>query len=278
MKTRFVLSMLAVGALLATQGLVGCGSDTSGTQTGKGGATSSGGAIGSGGITSRGGATGSGGAIGNGGAVGVGGSTVPRDGGRPDSATNRDTAREDTNVRRDTARNDTTTACGGEGEPCCPPDNTCNEGLTCERQGGERVCVRDEEPVDSGRRNDTAVRNDTARNDTARNDTARNETATDCGDEGEPCCPPDNTCNEGLTCERQGGERVCVEDTPVDGGRNRDTNVRRDTAADAPACGGLDEDCCAGRECDDGLVCRGGGTGTCEEAAVDGGGGPGGGP
>jgi len=265
--------MFAVGAMLATQGLVGCGTDSSGTKTGTGGATGSGGATarggatGNGGATARGGATGNGGATSNGGATGVGGSTVPRDGGRPDSATNRDTARADTTTNRDTARNDTATACGGEGEPCCAPDNTCDAGLTCQRQGGERICLPEEEPVDSGRRNDTA------RNDTARNDTARTEAATACGGEGEACCAPDNTCDDGLTCERQGGERICVQETAVDAGR-RDTNIRRDTAVDAPEeCGGLDEDCCEDRVCDDGLTCRGGGTGTCREAEADGGGG-----
>ena len=186
MKTRFVVSMFAVGAMLATQGLVGCGTDSSGTKTGTGGAqggggaTGRGGATGNGGATSRGGATGNGGATSNGGATGVGGSTVPRDGG-PDLGTNRDTARADTTTNRDTARNDTTTACGGEGEACCAPDNTCDNGLTCQRQGGERTCEV-AAAVDGGR-NDTA-RNDTARNDTARNDTARSEAATACGGEG----------------------------------------------------------------------------------------------
>lgn len=273
MKTRFVVSMFAVGAMLAMQGLVGCGTDSSGTKTGTGGAQASGGATSRGGATSNGGATSRGGATGNGGATGVGGNTVPRDAGR-DLVSNRDTARSDATTNRDTARNDTATACGGEGEPCCAPNNSCDAGLTCQRQGGERICLPEDQPVDSGR-NDTA-RTDTARTDTARVDTARVDTATDCGGQGEPCCAG-RTCDDGLTCIRLDGadERTCEPEATVDAGGNRDTNIRRDTAVDtAEECGGLGEDCCAPDDtCDDGLTCR---RGTCREAEVDSG--AGGGP
>ncbi len=201
MKTRFVLSMFAVGALLATQGLVGCGSDNTSTPKGTGGAKGTGGSTGNGGATSAGGTTSTGGsraaggATSNGGITGSGGSTVRRDAGP-------DTARPDT-ARNDTARNDTSAACGGEGEACCTNGRACDNGLTCQGTGGNRTC----------------------------------------------------------------------ETAPATDGGNRDT-FRRDTAEDAPPCGALGEDCCSpGRTCDNGLTCRGGGTGTCRETASDGGGG-----
>ena len=92
MKPRILLSICAAGTLLAVQGMMGCGSDGSGTTTGTGGIT------GAGGVTSAGGTTTTTPLPGAGGTTtpipGTGGTTQPRpDAGGPDLATRPDTAR-----------------------------------------------------------------------------------------------------------------------------------------------------------------------------------------
>jgi hypothetical protein len=236
MKTRFVLSMCAVGALLATQGLVGCGSDGNGSNNGTGGVKSTGGAVSTGGVTSAGGSGG-----GTTTPPGTGGSTTPRDAGLDgsrDAQQNRDTQNRDTSQNADVA-------CGGEGEACCA-NNTCDNGLTCQGRPGNRSC--ETAPVLDGG---------------ARLDGARSDTATACGGDGEPCCA-DDTCDDGLTC--QGNRTPTCRAPAVDGGG------QNDAPADSAPCGGEGEACCSNSTCDDGLTCQGRpGNRSCE-AAADGGG------
>lgn len=239
MKTRFVLSMCAVGAVLATQSLVGCGSDGNGSNNGTGGVKSTGGAVSTGGSGGSGGTTT---------APGTGGSTTPRDAGldgNRDAQQNRDVQQNRDTQNRDVPQN-ADVACGGEGEACCA-SNTCDNGLTCQGRPGNRSC--ETAPVVDG--------------GGTRLDGARSDAATACGGDGEPCCA-NQTCDDGLTC--QGNRTRTCRAPAVDGG------AQNDAPADTAPCGAEGEACCSNNTCDDGLTCQGRpGNRSCETAA-DGGG------
>jgi hypothetical protein len=243
MKTRLLLTVCAVGTFLALQGMVGCGSDNSGTQSGKGGSGTAG-IKGTGGSSSVAGAPGTGGSLvgtGGRGAPGVGGAQAMGGRGGPG------TGGEQATGGRGGRGAGGTQAAGGRGPGA---GGTQAAGGRGGGTGGSTGTRLDAGP-DTGNR-DTNQPVDVVRRDTTRIDGA-------CGAEGEACCTPGNTCDDGLTCQGNAGNRTC--------------RPAPDAAEDAP-CGSEGEACCANRTCNSAdLDCTGNGrNATCEAASNDGGG------
>lgn len=120
---------------------------------------------------------------------------------------------------------DPDTECGGVGQECCEPNDTCDPGGVCDGSQGENgTCV------ECGTEGKPCCENDTCNTGEL---TCATGTCVECGDVTEPCCE-DEFCNPGGICNNNG---ICVPP--------------------AANCGQLNQPCCDGNQCAQGRCING---------------------